>query len=431
MTNNPQDLEQKSPQTDILFAPKRGVLFFLLKKYLSFDKTQPFISITALLAFLGVGVGVMVLIVAMAIMNGMSQEFEKRLFVMNYPLNLFATSTRGVPKEVLLKLEKTFPELDFSPYVKSQAIAREKGEISAGVLFGVDFKREARVNAVLKNAISSLDLDQLNTKKFPLITGDFLAENFLLNVGDKITLFFTQLAPTGLVMSPLMKRFDLISTFNSGLRAYDLGYFYTNIHSALALRNENGGEEIFDGIHINSPTPMQDIKRIHQALGKIPHPPLAIEGWWQQNGNFFAAMALEKRALFIVLMLIILMASLNIISSLLMVIMNRRREIALLLSMGLSTKEIKKLFFCLGNVIGLGGVILGALLSAILLWVLDTFPVISLPEDVYGVNKLPLHILPLDLLFTFLGTILIIALSSYYPALKASKINPLKVLRNE
>ena len=74
----------------------RKLVVFLLPKYLRFDKTQPFISITAILAFLGVGIGVMVLCVAMAIMNGMTKEFERKLFVMNYPLSVYSITYKGV-----------------------------------------------------------------------------------------------------------------------------------------------------------------------------------------------------------------------------------------------------------------------------------------------------------------------------------------------
>ena len=466
---------------------------FLLLKYLRFDKTQPFISITALLAFLGVGVGVMVLIVAMAIMNGMSKEFEKKLFVMNYPLSIFATSSKGVPQSVLEMLEREFPHLLFSPYLQMQAVARSGSEMSAGMIFGVDMAREARINEVFAKAYDEMRASKMgavseeriveagavvkggvakgagvmgqastmrevgvmsktsamgressfmskadssgakdfgeSTRGFRLIVGSALQERFMLERGDKLTLFFTKLEPTGLVLSPLMKRFDIAGVFDSGIKAYDLGYFYTDFKSLARLRNIKNG--VFDGIHVYSPKPMEDIHALREVLKRIPHYGVGLEGWWQQNGNFFAAMALEKRALFIVLMLIILMASLNIISSLLMVIMNRRKEIALLLSMGASAKEIKQVFFWLGNAIGFGGITLGVVLAFVAMWILGTFPIISLPADVYGVSKLPLDLALWDLVGTIVGAVVIVCASSYYPAHRASKIDALYVLRNE
>lgn len=411
-----------------MFA-KNALIGFLLRRYLRFDKTQPFISITAILAFIGVGVGVMVLIVAMAIMNGMSKEFEKKLFVMNYPITLFATSHRGISENVLLALEEKFPKLSFSPYLKIQSVAKSHNSMSAGLVFGVDIKREAKINEVLAKAIESIDIAEFYQDKFSIIIGKSLSNILFVEENDKINLFFTQLQPTGLSLSPTMKRFKISGLFDSGLKAYDVSYIYTNIAAIAAIKNLK--TLVYDGIHIFSQEPMKDIKIIKQALQEIPNYGIGAEGWWQQNESFFSAMALEKRVLFIVLMLIILMASLNIISSLLMVIMNRRKEIALLLSLGATSREIKRTFFWLGNLIGIGGIALGIILAGIALYILSTFPIISLPADVYGITQLPIELSMIDFLLTITGAIIIVCLSSYYPAKKASKIDALSVLRNE
>lgn len=411
-----------------MFA-KNALIGFLLRRYLRFDKTQPFISITAILAFIGVGVGVMVLIVAMAIMNGMSKEFEKKLFVMNYPITLFATSHRGISENVLLALEEKFPKLSFSPYLKIQSVAKSHNSMSAGLVFGVDIKREAKINEVLAKAIESIDIAEFYQDKFSIIIGKSLSNILFVEENDKINLFFTQLQPTGLSLSPTMKRFKISGLFDSGLKAYDVSYIYTNIAAIAAIKNLK--TLVYDGIHIFSQEPMKDIKIIKQALQEIPNYGIGAEGWWQQNESFFSAMALEKRVLFIVLMLIILMASLNIISSLLMVIMNRRKEIALLLSLGATSREIKRTFFWLGNLIGIGGIALGIVLAGIALYILSNFPIISLPADVYGITQLPIELSMIDFLLTITGAIIIVCLSSYYPAKKASKIDALSVLRNE
>ncbi|WP_334085198.1 ABC transporter permease, partial [Helicobacter typhlonius] len=247
-------------------------------------------------------------------------------------------------------------------------------------------------------------------KTFSILVGKGFEEHFGLEVDDKLDLFFTQLEP-------------------SGLRAYDEAYTYTNLEALQKIRRVPQG--VYDGIHVYTENPMQDIKPINDFLITEFPARAGIEGWWQQNGNFFSALELEKRALFIVLMLIIVMASLNIISSLLMVVMNRRKEIALLLSLGASKQEIKSVFFWVGNTIGLSGIALGVVLTGVAMYMLDTFPIISLPADVYGSSKLPLDLSLLDFVRTILGAIVIVCLSSYYPAKKASSIDTLQVLRNE
>lgn len=405
-----------------------NIIVYMLKMYLRFDKTQPFISITAILAFLGIGIGVMVLLVAMSIMNGMTKEFEKRIFVMNYPITIFAISNKGIDSNFVDFLENKFENMKFSPYVQTQAIARMNSNIYTMIIYGVDIKKENNINEVVKNA----GIGEFNSK-FPIIIGERLRNRLLLDNGDKMTLIFTSLTPTGITLIPKMKNFTLNGTFSSGIRSYDNGIVFSSIEAIRNLKGYTNSE--FDGIHVYSRDPKKDLALLKSAVKEYsfnyPNTSVEMQGWWEQNINFFSAMELEKKALFIVLMLIILMASLNIISSLLMVVMNRRKEIALLISLGASKRDIKNIFFFLGIVIGGGGIIFGTALSFIVMEILKVFPIIKLPIDVYGISSLPIDLLLSDLIFTLIGAIIIVCISSFYPAYKASKINVLEVLRNE
>jgi putative ABC transport system permease protein len=400
----------------------KQLINFIVKKYLKFDTKNPFISISAILAFVGVAIGVMVLILAMAIMNGTSKEFEDKLFTMNYPLSIYPQIEGSVNKELLESLETKFPNLIFSPYIKSQVMIQSGDEMSGGLLFGVDWQKEAKINKIYKKAIQ--DIDTFN--KYDLIVGDGIKEDMLLYPNQKVTLYFTLLNPSGFSMMPKMKRFVYTSSFKSGLTAYDKAYMYTSIEALQTILKKP--IDTYDGIHIFSSNAMQDIDMIKKEL---PMFSVGIIGWWQQNGNFFSAMKLEKQALFIVLMLIILIASLNIISSLLMTVMSRRKEIALLLSMGASAKEVQSIFLKLGSIIGISGIFVGAVFGFLGMYILGNFDIISLPADVYGTSKLPLLLENSDLFLILFGSLFIVLASSYYPAYKATKIDVLDVLRNE
>ncbi len=394
---------------------------FIVKKYLRWDKKNPFISISALLAFIGVAIGVMVLIVAMAIMNGTAKEFEDKLFTMNYPLSIYPKFTNSVDDKLLKQLEQEFPSLKFSPYFSSQVMINSDETMSGGILFGVDVKKESAINKIYAKSVKKID----DFGKYHLIAGQGIRDELYLMPNKKVTLYFTSITPSGLSSMPKMKRFVYKGEFKSGLNAYDKAYMYTSLEALQTILKKP--HNTYDGIHIYSDDPFEDLKKIKKFLPNS----IGIVGWWQQNGNFFAAMQMEKKALFIVLMLIILIASLNIISSLLMTVMSRRKEIALLLSQGASIREVKQIFLRLGVIIGFSGVIIGVFLGFGGIYLLENFDIISLPADVYGTSKLPLLLSKIDLIFIVLGSSIIVFLSSYYPAIKATKIDVLDVLRNE
>lgn len=362
----------------------------------------------------------MVLLVAMAIMNGFDKEFQRKLFTMNYPLTVTTFMPGGVHvKDVEAILEK-MPHLKASPYISSQVMLRRGQKLEGALVFGVDMEKEKQINSVVAEGLGEVVLEE-----FELLAGKGIVDEFLLEADERLMVLFTHAEPGGLALMPKMKRFTHKATFQSGLLAYDKTYMYTPVSSLQKILGYTEGT--YDGVHLYSKDPFKDIEILS---GILPSHLRAI-GWWQQNGNFFSALALEKRALFIVLMLIILVASLNIISSLLMTVMNRRQEIALLLSLGVYKREIKHTFFILGIVIGGSGVLLGVCLGGLGIWLLGSFDIINLPADVYGSARLPLELSLQDFWLIVLGASGVVAFSSYYPAKKATEVNVLETLRNE
>jgi putative ABC transport system permease protein len=179
---------------------------FIVKKYLRWDSKNPFISISALLAFFGVAIGVMVLIVAMAIMNGTAKEFEDKLFTMNYPLSIYPKFSNGVDDGLLHQLESNFPHLKFSPYISTQVMVNSDDSMSGGVLFGVDYKKESAINKIYAQAAKKVDL----FSKYHLIVGQGIKDELSLLNGQKVTLYFTQIAHSGLASMPKMIFLDAL-----------------------------------------------------------------------------------------------------------------------------------------------------------------------------------------------------------------------------
>ncbi len=299
-------------------------------------------------------------------------------------------------------------------------MARSGAKLEGGYIFGVNFEDEIKVNSVLKEALIDTEV-----KKFSVVVGKSLKDDFNLYVGDKLMYIFTHVEPGGLSITPKIKRFKVKGIFDSGLSAYDKAYSYTTLSSMQSMLHIPSNQ--YDGIHVFSNDPHADIVKIKEILPVS----VTVKGWWEDNVNFFAALELEKASLFIVLMLIILIAAINIISSLLMTVMNRRSEIALLLSLGATTIEIKKVFLYLGIVIGVSGILAGIVFGMSGLWILSTFDIVSLPKDVYPTTTLPLDLSLKDFFLIVIGAFVIVIASSYYPAKKASEVDILTVLRNE
>jgi len=400
-------------------SPNNTFVRHIITHYLKYDKENPFIFISAVLAFLGIAAGVMVLMIAMGIMNGTQKEFTKKLFVMNYPLTLLPIEENATNDALVQQIQGKFPQFKISPYYTTQVITKNEGAVQGSLLYGVDFNKEAAINHVFAEARGDSE------NKFRVIIGDALSFEMNTPKEAKVTLYFSEQQAVGFGTMPLQKRFLVDGVFDSGLKAYDKAIMYTSLEAFEKLLKRKDG--IYDGLHIYTEEPMKEIKALRDFLPEN----IIVEGWWQQNGNFFSAMEMEKKALFLVLLLIILVASLNIISSLLMTVMSRRAEIALMRTLGATKAEIRSIFFKLGLIIGSAGIVAGTVLGGLGIWVLTTFDIISMPEDVYGTNRLPVDLTLSDFSFIILGTSLIIFLSSLYPAKKASETDPLTVLRNE
>ena len=399
--------------------PNKTFVRHIIKHYLKYDKENPFIFISAILAFLGIAAGVMVLMIAMGIMNGTQQEFTKKLFVMNYPLTILPVEEHSVNDDLIKTLKEKFPHFKFSPYYTTQVITKNEGSVQGSLLYGVDFDKESKINSIFEKARGDSE------SKYRVIVGDALSFEMNAPKGEKVTLYFSEQTAIGFGTMPLQKRFLIDGVFDSGLKAYDKAIMYTSLEAFEKLLKREAG--FYDGLHIYTKEPLKEIEEIKSLLPET----VIVEGWWQQNGNFFAAMEMEKKALFLVLLLIILVASLNIISSLLMTVMSRRSEIALMRTLGATKSEIKSIFFRLGLIIGSAGIVAGTVLGGCGIWLLTTFDIISMPADVYGTSKLPVDLTMSDFGLIILGTSIIILLSALYPAKKASQTDPLTVLRNE
>ena len=195
-------------------------------------------------------------------------------------------------------IQKHFPDIKSSPFYTTHVISKYNDGIQGGILYGVDWRKEARINPVFSKALDK----NLSDSKYRIIVGDEMALELGAHKKDKITLYFSQQYAIGLGSAPLQKRFTVDGSFDSGLTAYDKAISYTTLKAFHKILKKD--PEKYDGIHLFCADPMKKIEEIKKILPKN----IDVEGWWQQNGNFFSAMQMEKKALFLVLLLIIIVS---------------------------------------------------------------------------------------------------------------------------
>jgi lipoprotein-releasing system permease protein len=420
-----------------------GYEWFISLRYLKARRRQGFISLISIISVAGVTVGVMALIVVLAVMTGFTDSLREKILGINSHI-VIQRLGRGITdyRKVSAMVLQTEGVLAATPYTYSQTMLSVPDASSGVVVRGID---PATANNVLSlsNQLVEGSVDALNDEKqetdasstsskaprsLPgIILGKEIARSLRVDMGDNIRLFSPSgpLTPMGVI--PKIKTCRVVGIFDTGMYEYDSSLAYVSLTTAqdfLELDEAVHGLELkVDDIYKASVIAKELEKKL--GFGYV------VKDWISMNKNLFSALKLEKTAMFIVLALIVLVAAFNIISTLIMVVMSKGKDIAILKSMGATSKGILKIFIYEGLVIGLTGTVLGVIGGLALCEVLSRYQFIKLPSDVYPITTLPVKILPMDVTLVAVSAALITLLATIYPSWKASKIDPAVALRYE
>jgi lipoprotein-releasing system permease protein len=402
---------------------------FVALRYLLARRKQAFISLISLISTIGVAVGVMALIIALALMTGLQGEVRDR--ILGSTAHIYVWKARGIAdyRPEVQKLKQVDEVLGAAPAVLAKALAignRSEAFIS---IKGVDPVLEGTVTDIERAMIAGR-LDALGhegeDEQPGILLGKLLAEQLGASVGDTITL----LTPTGTLspmgMMPRSRRARVVGIYSLGLYEFDSSYGFVSIPFAERLK----GTDSVDMIQLRVRN-IYDAPDIADRVPKQLGPDYVAQDWADLNSQLFSALWLEKMAISIAIGLIVIVAALNIVASLILLVMEKSRDIAILKTMGTSAARIMRIFMLQGLIIGVVGTTVGGIGGLALCWVLDRYKLIKIPMDVYQIAHVPFVVQPLDFTVVIVSAIAISFLATVYPSRQASRLDPVQALRFE
>ena len=393
-------------------------------------KKEGFLKIISIFSFLGIMLGVAILIIVMSVMNGFKTDLTKKILGLN-PHIVIQPNSFEIDEIYISKLKNDFENISLSRSFSGEGIIISNDNAKGVILKGVN-KNENNIIEFFEKFISKGDLKNFNSNN--VFIGSELAFNLNLKEGDSLSIMSSAFVATPLGSLPKQEIFNVAGIFNTGFLEFDQNVIFLNIQDVLSIFDKDQKDQNIE-IYLEDPLKANYIKNKIQKIEQN----YFIYTWSDLNKSLFSALKVERNVMFIILSLIIIVAAFNIISGLTILIKNKTKEIAILKTLGLSNQSIKKTFFLTGLTIGflatISGIILGILFSLniekLRLFLSAVFNFEIFPTDIYFLDQLPSEINLNSILIIFIISIVISALASYLPAMRISKMSTFRALRYE
>jgi len=393
-------------------------------------KKEGFLKIISIFSFLGIMLGVAILIIVMSVMNGFKTDLTKKILGLN-PHIVIQPNSFSIEEEYLLKLRQEFQDISISKTFSGEGIVISRDKAKGVILKGIN-RNEKKISEFLKKNIVSGKIEEFN--KNSIFIGSELAFNLNLKEGDFASLMSSVFVATPLGNLPKQENFQVVGIFNTGFIEFDQNIIFLNVNDALSIFDKEFKDQNIE-IYLNDPLKADKYKKKIEKLNQN----YFIYTWTDLNKSFFSALKVERNVMFIILTLIIIVAAFNIISGLTILIKNKTKEIAILKTLGFNNTSIKKTFFLTGFSIGffasISGVILGVLFSLniekVRVILSSVFNLEIFPTDIYFLEKLPSEINVYSISIIFFLSLIVTAIASYIPARNISKMKTFRALKYE
>jgi len=409
--------------------------YFLGFRYTRARSRDNFISFITVASMLGIMIGVMALIVVLSVMNGFHKEIRERILgmVSHATITSFEGGLRDWPRA--MELAKQHPEvLDAAPYVESQVMLVNGQNVAGALMRGIDPDLEPRV-ADISDKMNVGSLEDLTDKSYNIVLGKELAMALGVTTGDKVTVITPHAMVTPVGTMPRLKRFTVSGIFEVGMGDFDSGVALMHIRDAARLSRL---EDAVTGVRLK----VRDLYEAQQVAFELADQMKDIyyvKDWSHYRRNFFEALKTEKRMMGFILFLIVLVAAFSVIIAMIMVVKEKQSDIAILRTIGASSRSIMKIFLVQGATIGVFGVVLGVIAGVLLAlnveqivsWLEEILGFEAIDSDLYYISRLPSDVQAGDVTLIAAVAFVITVLFALLPAARAARTQPAEALRYE
>ncbi|PID46144.1 MAG: lipoprotein-releasing system transmembrane subunit LolC [Proteobacteria bacterium] len=406
-------------------------------RYTRARREKSFVSFISFASMIGIALGVMVLITVLSVMNGFEQAMRDRILGMVSHVTVSETDAMIANwqqrREQLLKLDHVVAA---SPFVEKQVMLNEGGRVQGAILEGVLPEFAKQTGDVSRHMLEGKgSFEQLVAGENNIILGAKLAESLKVDVGDSVTLLIPNANGADLGEIPILRQFTVSGIFRVDLQQYDQGTVFVHMADAASLFEM--GDQV-TGLRLRLDDLYQS-RAVSEVVAANSGEDYWVSDWTRQNENFFKAIQLQKTMMFFLLGLIIAVAAFNLVSTLVMVVTDKGADIAIFRTLGMTPRDVMKVFMVQGTLIGVIGTVLGVMLGVLLAMNVDVivpflermFGVNFISEDVYGISTLESRVRWLDVVVIAVSALMLSMLATLYPSWKASRVQPAEALRYE
>jgi len=391
-------------------------------RYLRSKQKERFISLITAISIAGVALGVAALLVVLAVMSGFDREVREKIIGTYSHIVISEEGNIADMDYVISQVSGAKDVVSFAPFVSRQAILKAGGDITGVLIRGIDPVKEPTVT----NISEFTGKKNLDFGKNSIILGNELKRRLSLSLGDTVSIMLPQ------KLKP--RPFKVTGEFNSGYYTYDANMAIMSIDSAKKLFGDDCVNGV--GLKIRNEFAAESVKN---ALKKKLGFPFVVRTWMEYDKNLMRALAIEKKLMFVILGIMVVVACFNIASTLVMVVMEKTRDIGILKAIGATSASIRRIFLIHGFLIALAGIALGnlaglAVASRIneIAGSVERLTGFSLfPNDIYYLSEIPVRVEMADALSIAAIAFVVSIAASFYPALRASRLDPMKAIRYE